>query len=845
MQTIFRPLPRVPYFIRPAYIPRTSVTAYAISGATTGTLDQISAAITVTPNTTISSDTVTPSDGGAGGTFTPSSLTFTSSYAPQTVTYTPATTGALSLTFTSTDSYLVVGSPWAFQSFAGGSGPPGGPAFIVASNVPGAATYQQNIATGKSCQGHVIWAQNMAAWWVFYLYGTQQVAAVYSYNNGATWSTPQTFTLAQTHYNEGDNFSFCYANIDGIDIVYMNAYYTSNGAFGDQQYVSRFTLWTASGGPSFTNTNAEAQIGATLPGDGSAGFPSGSSLMLDSNNLPWLSVSCASGTPWFNSGGQTLFFANDADTGSSWSGGFANTSDYILNKDSTNISDVTATGMFSLGGGYNIALYKWLPYDGDNVMTNLGYITQNISSSSSGGPYGLVFASSLTQTDSEAWGAIVRTTSDIHALALNDNLQNYSHARYNGSAWATGDAVDPIAHLTYDFTSGLSSSGISLITDGTFVWAGLIDTSYNIQYDKWISGSGWQGWTVLTGPRTNIPGAITGAYSPNPKSIMWIWCEYNTGAETFAIVGSVLSLTSGSPVSNVPFPGIPAAIEQIRPRATIPYELPTRYFALAANYTFTASPGSFAFTGTAATFAIGAIAAEGSFPFTGEAATVNLGFTAGEGSFAFAGESATYIANTIMSASAGSFAFAGEAATFGVSFVAAAGGFAFTGESATLGLGFTAVAGAFAFAGESAAFNLVFFASPGSFAFMGEAASLTITGGTTFNASPGNFAFTGEAAAFALSMAGGSGSFAFGGKPAELGIGINVSPGLFAFDGESATFTVTGLTIFVALANPHAVQLFKSGADSYGAQIVSGGANPHAVQLVSGGADPGAVQDIQ
>ena len=92
---------------------------------------------------------------------------------------------------------------------------------------------------------------------------------------------------------------------------------------------------------------------------------------------------------------------------------------------------------------------------------------------------GNVLASTVTESDAENWGAIARTTSDIHCVALSNNSNTFVHRRYNGTSWSNSSGAPTT--LTYDTTSG-----ISLVTDGTSIWAAVI-SSKSIQYNKWTS----------------------------------------------------------------------------------------------------------------------------------------------------------------------------------------------------------------------------------------------------------------------------------------------------------------------------------------------------------------------
>lgn len=72
---------------------------------------------------------------------------------------------------------------------------------------------------------------------------------------------------------------------------------------------------------------------------------------------------------------------------------------------------------------------------------------------------------------------------------------------------------------------------------------GALDSSNNVQVNKWTSGGGWGGWNVQEATRTNTPSFIVGAYNGS-NQIMWAWSEVN--GSNFDIIGSVLSTAAAA-----------------------------------------------------------------------------------------------------------------------------------------------------------------------------------------------------------------------------------------------------------------------------------------------------------
>jgi hypothetical protein len=196
--------------------------------------------------------------------------------------------------------------------------------------------------------------------------------------------------------------------------------------------------------------------------------------------------------------------------------------------------DLSTTGtrsnaMFSLGSGNML-------YIGDNgggsTFTNLQWTS---GAGSSWATMSSVFGSAVTATDPNAWGAAARTTSDVHAVALSNNSNAYVHARYNGSSWSAGDTVPTLTYGT--------NSGIFLASDGTNVFAHVLDGSGNVQQSQWISGTGWSAWSQVATFNMAAGAYLSGYRSVVSSNIGLIWTEPNGG--NFDIVGALVPAGGG------------------------------------------------------------------------------------------------------------------------------------------------------------------------------------------------------------------------------------------------------------------------------------------------------------
>lgn len=236
-------------------------------------------------------------------------------------------------------------------------------------------------------------------------------------------------------------------------------------------------------------------------------------------------------------------------------------------------------------------------------------------------------------------------------------------------------------------------------------------------------------------------------------------------------------------------------------------------------YTLTASPGSFAVIGTAASLKVGRVlsASSGSFTATGTAATLRKGFTlsASGGTFQTTGTAASLKAGRVLQAGSGSFAATGTVATLIISsnktLQAASGTFSVTGTAASLKYSrvLSCSLGSFQSVGTAASLKIArkLSAVSGSFAITGTAATLTYqtAGNRTLVADAGTFATTGSDAVLKLSrrLSVDYGAFAFTGSNATLRLARNVvaEAGEFAVTGTAATLNFSGVSELLSIVD--------------------------------------------
>lgn len=186
-------------------------------------------------------------------------------------------------------------------------------------------------------------------------------------------------------------------------------------------------------------------------------------------------------------------------------------------------STLTSTGapwnsaVVPLGSGFVLAVYcngteaSSTPSAGNTRQTGLRFAESASPAqwpTASGAGAAVPGLSSSTNSPND-WGICKVSDTDIHVVCR-DGPTAFRHVRYggHGSSWTTGATMP-----TTGLTGHLAASGVALVSDGTNVWAFVIDTDANssIRWAKW-NGTSWSGFwsTLVTGaePKTGITAAI-------------------------------------------------------------------------------------------------------------------------------------------------------------------------------------------------------------------------------------------------------------------------------------------------------------------------------------------------
>lgn len=219
-----------------------------------------------------------------------------------------------------------------------------------------------------------------------------------------------------------------------------------------------------------------------------------------------------------------------------------------------------------------------------------------------------------------------------------------------------------------------------------------------------------------------------------------------------------------------------------------------------------ASSGAYVVVGSAATFTATRTltAAAGSYVVAGSAAGMALGrvLSAGTGSYVLTGSAATLTRALTMTASGGSYVVSGSGATKGWTLFAATGVYGVTGSAVTFNRALIrgAAGGAYLVGGSAVVFSSgeILIAGPGSYGLTGSGAGFVV--GRVLAAATGSYGVVGSAASLtkALTLTGGSGAYVIVGSGSVVVTGplLDVAMGAYTLTGSAAEF-------FVAEGDPH------------------------------------------
>ncbi len=380
----------------------------------------------------------------------------------------------------------------------------------LVSTVPGAH------ATGMGTQTHLVYAINSARWWLFYFSGTQTLATAFSSDFG-TWTAGATLTLANPHNSEGRNLGVAYASLGGNDIVHIGVSY-QNSTTSHQHFHIRATISGTT-----ISFSSEIQVSGTgidnfaHPNDGTTTIIGSGGQVCDGASF-FLDT-----TSWDDF--EAYVFTN-SDTGTTWT------------QSSTTAQARVASSANGISSHYlamlsSTSMLFIADKNGNSNSTDLQWSKWTGAWSSTAN----VIGSAQTGFAANDWGAVARSQSDVHCL-IRLSATTYIHMRFNGTAWSAGDSVPA--------QGSVASGGVAMASDGTHVWAFVIDSdsANTVRFTTWTSGGGWGSWTAFetsTQPRNNIQCC----QQLENSQFGVIWTE---GSSTFSIAGKPFVLNAQSAV---------------------------------------------------------------------------------------------------------------------------------------------------------------------------------------------------------------------------------------------------------------------------------------------------------
>lgn len=390
----------------------------------------------------------------------------------------------------------------------------------MSANVGTAGAASSCLGSARNC----FWGVNTSLWWAFALTTTTTLAA-FSSPDGVTWTARATHVLTMLSAAEGRDLMLAYKNIGGLDVVWFVEINNAATAGTNAVDVVRATI----SGTTVTYHTTDVGIGTTSTTMTAPTYSSGG-CELDSNNRLYVTNGA------LDTNQDTSWTRSTADPGTAEQA-TAPTWAAVATIDTTQASVVKSGYLFPTATAGNMALIA------DNgtaasTWTGLSFYTYNGTSwSGTGGNTSVTGA--VTAVDKNAWGAVARTTTDVHVV-YRSSTGSWVHRRWNGTSWAAGQSIPAFATA--------SGTGTALATDGTDVWLFAIgsDAANSVQYVKWSSGSStWGTWTTLEGT-TATRTFISCSRDAGNGQILVLWHEGTT------LVAGVLSVAAAAAPPPVP-----------------------------------------------------------------------------------------------------------------------------------------------------------------------------------------------------------------------------------------------------------------------------------------------------
>jgi hypothetical protein len=364
--------------------------------------------------------------------------------------------------------------------------------------------------SGNAQQVHVIYAVNSARWWAFWIAGNT-IATAYS-SDGITWTTASTFSITATATADGRALSVTYNNLASVDVVHLNYIHASGGT----EFASHVRA-TISG------TSISFGSGTDLSSDTYGNAPMGDVVVVDTAGIVWVDTGLG-----LTVGGDTgIFKSSNADAGGSWTNAWGSVS--II--DATQPNGTWGRALIAMASGKVLSVTT----DGNETSATSAN-TQDLNWSQYNGTswpaVASVFGTGVSMSPND-WGIAKVSTTDVHVVRRT-GTNTYAHRRFNGTSWSAGQSIPT--------QTSKANSGIALYSDGTNLWAFIIDSASGnaVRYCKWTaSGPSWGSWTDLEATSATRD-KVSVAPNSDGSNILVSWTE-GTGSP-WAIKDALLSV---------------------------------------------------------------------------------------------------------------------------------------------------------------------------------------------------------------------------------------------------------------------------------------------------------------
>ena len=373
------------------------------------------------------------------------------------------------------------------------------------------------VPAGNCTQTHIIYAVNSARYWAFYIDTTNvnQIKCKYS-SDTVSWTASTSFTTTNNFDSDGREFSCDYKNISSTDVVHF--VFTQQSPSNDGTFYVRATISGTT-----ISYGSQGQIDTSAP-DNSLAHPSGVDIVIDTNNRPTV------GTTWNTTAGSDFgaYIASNADTGSSWTVGYAAGS----NLDPTLTNFNNACHLEALTGDNKLAMWENGAATEPNSMTNVRWSKYDGSTWSTAADVFTVLGAGVSPNN---YGVCALSTSDIHCV-LRTGTNTYTHKRFNGTDWST------VSGAAITNQNSLAGGGLAMASDGTSVWLFIIDTDApnTVRYCTWTSNS-WSAWTALEST-TKTRSFISCCPNVQSGNVLVGWSQTNGANNDF--VSGLLTVTT-------------------------------------------------------------------------------------------------------------------------------------------------------------------------------------------------------------------------------------------------------------------------------------------------------------